>query len=536
MELRHYLRILRKWLWLIVLAGILAGAASFYATSQLPNQYQATAKIMVGESFQSLNPTTGQMATSSALAQTYIQLVKTSLVLQAVIDELGLNISPVTLREMVNASQIEGTQIIQVRATDTNRTRVATIANSVANQLSLLGPATSDAELNKRREFVQTQIDDLETKIREAALQIQELENSLKTTTGIREAADKRAQLDQLRAQVASWQQQYTQYVNFITPQTPNKLSILEQAEEPAAPYAPNMVLNVTLAVVVGILLAIAVAFLIEYLDDTLKSKDDVSRVLSLSTIGEIGSLRGNKGDKLVTANEPRSANAEAYRILRTNISFSAVDKPLRSIMVTSASPSEGKSVTAANLAVTMAQAGYRTILVDCDLRKPSQQKIFNISNDTGLTNCLLSHANLQNFVRPTRVENLRILTTGPLPPNPAELLGSRSMNDLLAALQGDSDVLIVDCPPVLAVADASILSRVIDGVLLIIDSGQTRRESAARAKETLTQAGARVLGVVINRVSRGNSYYAYNNKYYYGKGESGKGRSGSPASETSSS
>lgn len=535
MELRHYLRILRKWLWLIILAGVLAGAASFYATSQMPSQYQATAKIMVGESYQSLNPTTGQMATSSALAQTYVELVKTSLVLQGVVDELGLKVSPHTLRDMISADQIEGTQIIELRVTDTDRTRVANIANSIANQLSLMGPATSDSELAKRREFIQSQIDDLEGKIAEAGVRIQELDDSLKSATGVREAADKRAELDQLRAQVASWQQQYTQYVTYITPQTPNRLSVLEPAEEPGVPFAPNMFLNVTLAVIVGILLAIAVAFLIEYLDDTLKSKDDVSRVLALSTIGEIGSFRGNKGDKLVTANEPRSANAEAYRILRTNISFSAIDKPLQSIMVTSASPSEGKSVTAANLAVTMAQAGYRTILVDCDLRKPSQQKIFGVSNDTGLTNCLLAHANLNTFVRPTRVENLRLLTTGPLPPNPAELLGSRSMSELLSALQSDSDVLIVDSPPVLAVADATLLSRVMDGVLLIIDSGQTRRDSVLRAKDALAQAGSRILGVVINRISRGNSYYAYSNKYYYGKGESGKGRTSSPASETGS-
>ena len=535
MELRQYLAVLRKWLWLIIVAAIVAGGASYYATSLQPNQYQATAKVMVGQSYQSLNPSTMQMATSSALALTYIQLVKTSLVLQGVIDQLGLDMTISGLRGMVSANQIEGTQIIEVRVTDTNRTRVAGIANAVADQLALLGPATSDSELQKRREFIQAQIDDLERKIQETDVQIQDLEQSLQVTTSVREAADKRAQLDQLRSQITSWQLQYTQYVNYITPQTPNTLSILEPAEPPRGPFAPNMFLNVSLAVVVGMLLAVGVAFLIEYLDDTVKSKEDITRVLTLSTLGEIGTLRGSKGDRLVTANEPRSGNAEAYRILRTNISFSAVDKPLHSILLTSASPSEGKSVTAANLAVTMAQAGYRTILIDCDLRKPSQQKLFGVSNDTGLTNCLLSHANLSNFVRPTRVDNLRLLTTGPTPPNPAELLGSRSMHDVLETLTNDCDILIVDSPPVLAVADASILSRSIDGVLLVVDSGQTRRDSILRAKEALEQTGARVLGVVLNRVSRGHSYYSYSYKYYYGKGESKKNRPGTTATETSS-
>lgn len=535
MELRQYFSVLRKWLWLVIVAAIVAGGASYYATSQLPNQYQASAQIMVGQSIQVLNPTTGEMQTASALAKTYIQLVETSLVLQGVIEELNLKLPVAALRSMVSAFQIEGTQIIEIRVTDTDRQRAAAIANAVANQLRLQGPANSDTELARTREFVREQIGDLEKKIKDADSQVLELENSLKATTSVREVADKRAQIEQLRAQQAQWQDQYTQFANFLTPQIPNTLSILEQAEVPTTPFAPNMPLNVGLAIAIGVILAIAVAFLIEYLDDTFKTKEDVTRVLGISTVGEIGALRGAKGDKLVTANEPRSANAEAYRILRTNISFSSVDKPLRTILLTSASPSEGKSITAANLAVTMAQAGYRTILLDCDLRKPTQQKIFGMSNDSGLTNCLLSHADLHNFIRPTRVENLRLLSTGPLPPNPAELLGSRSMRELVIALQNESDILIIDSPPVLAVADASILARTMDGVLLIIDSGQTRRDPALRAKETLEKAGARILGIVLNRVHAGNTYYSYNNKYYSSSGETSKTRSSAAPSGSGS-
>jgi capsular exopolysaccharide synthesis family protein len=271
--------------------------------------------------------------------------------------------------------------------------------------------------------------------------------------------------------------------------------------------------------------LSVAVAFLIEYFDDTLKAKEDISRVLEVSTIGEIGALR-NKNDRLVTVSEPRSANAEAYRILRTNISFSSIDKPIKTILITSASPGEGKSVTAANLAATTAQAGYRTLLLDCDLRQPTQHKVFNTSNDVGLTNSLLAHANLQSFVRNSRVENLSLLTTGPLPPNPAELLGSRSMANLLTALQGEFDIVVVDSPPVLAVADAAILSRMSDGVLLVVDSGKTRRDPAARALESLQQGGARVLGVVINRIRARASYYAYNSRYYTSGPEKSQSRS----------
>lgn len=533
MELRQYFSVFRKWLWLIALVAIIGGGASFFATSQLPKLYQSTAKVMVGESFQKQNPTTGDIATASVLAETYIQLVKTSAVLRAVKAQLGIDYSIGDLRSSVNANTIQRTQFIEVRATDTEPKRAALIANAVADQLILLGPASSNADLVQQRAFVRQQIQELETKIQKAEDEIAQLEESLKTTTSVREAADKRAEIDRQRAQIAQYQDNYTQFINYLAPSTQNTLSVLEPAEPANAPFSPNLPLNVGLAIVIGVILATAVAFLIEYLDDTLKHKEDITRILDTSTLGEIGVVRA-RNDKLVTAAEPRSANAEAYRMLRSNISFSSVDKPIKTILITSASPSEGKSITAANLAVTMAQAGYRTILLDCDLRKPTQHKLFGLSNDAGLTNCLLSHANLSTFIRPTRAENLRLLTTGPLPPNPAELLGSRSMSELLTLLQKDADIIVVDSPPVLAVTDSAILSHMSDGVLLVVDSGQTRRDSAVRAKEALEKAGARMLGVVLNRISVGGGYYSYNNKYYSTDTKPNKGRS--TAATTSSS
>lgn len=516
MELRQYLKIFKKWLWLILVVTLVAAGASYYTTSQLPRLYQSTATIMIGESFQKNNPTSSDIATGSLLADTYIQLVSTSLVLRGVQQELNLGdaLSVNDLRNAVTASAVERTQFLQIRATSSDPRRAARIANAVADQLILVGPASSSDTLEKQREFIRGQITDLEAKIQETENDINTLEESLKTTTSVREAADKRSEIDRLRAQISQYQQNYTQFVNYLAPTAQNTLSILEPAEPAAFPFAPNFGLNVGLAGLIGFVLATAVAFLIEYLDDTLKTKEDVTRVLGASTLGEIGTVR-SKSDKLVAASEPRSANAEAYRMLRTNISFSSVDKAIKTILITSASPSEGKSITAGNLAVTMAQAGYRTVIVDCDLRKPTLQKIFGISNDVGLTNALLSHANFNSFLRPSRVENLRVLTTGQLPPNPSELLGSRSMSDLLAVLQNEYDVVVIDSPPVLAVTDAAILSRASDGVLLVVDCGQTKRESAVRAKEALEKAGGRFLGIVLNRIPLNSGYYSYNNKYY---------------------
>lgn len=525
MELRQYLSVIKKWFWLIALVAIIGGAASYYTTSQMPQIYQASARVMVGESFQKVNPTIGDINTGSYLAETYVQLVQTSVVLRGVIEQLGLSLSVDSLRGRVSASAVERTQFIDVRATDTDPKRAAAIANAVAEQLILLGPATSNEDLAARRDFISNQITELESKIEKSEAEITQLEDQVKATTSVREATEKRAEIDRLRSQIAQYQQNYTQFINFLNPASQNRISLLEPAEVPARPFSPNLVLNVALAVIIGIILATAVAFLIEYFDDTLKTNDDIARVLNASTLGEIGSLK-NKGDKLIAAAEPRSQNAEAYRMLRTNISFSSVDKPIRIILTTSASPGEGKSVTAANLAVTMAQAGYRTVVLDCDLRKPTQHKIFNVSNDVGLTNSLLAHSNLQNFLRPTRVENLRILTSGPLPPNPAELLGSRSMTELLEIIARDSDMIVLDSPPMLAVTDAAVLARISDGVLLIVDSGKTKRESGLRAKEALEATGARLLGVVINRMPARGGYYSYNSKYYSSSNENSQGRS----------
>ncbi len=223
----------------------------------------------------------------------------------------------------------------------------------------------------------------------------------------------------------------------------------------------------------------------------------------------------------------PRSIIAEAYRILRTNIQFSAIDKPLKSIVVSSPNPMEGKSVTIANLAVVMAQAGARVVIVDSDLRRPVIHKIFNLPNTEGLTSVLLQDRPLADgYLQSTEVENLQVLTTGPLPPNPSELLSSQKMTDLIENLKEEADVVLLDSPPSLPVTDAAVLSSKTDGTLLVTDAGTTRRGAARRAKEDLMRVGANILGVVLNKFSvRGASSYYYYYYYYYSRDGDGRRR-----------
>lgn len=213
----------------------------------------------------------------------------------------------------------------------------------------------------------------------------------------------------------------------------------------------------------------------------------------------------------LITVSNPRSPISEAYRTLRTNLEFSSLDKPIRSMVVTSASPEEGKSTTLANLAVVIAQAGKRVVLVDCDLRRPSLHQIFDARTTPGFTDMMRDDALMSKPpLQETGVPNLWLLPSGTIPPNPAELLASRRMSEVIAALQQHAEMILFDAPPVIAVTDAAVLSTKVDAVLLVISAGKTKREHAKKAKALLDKVNARLIGAVLNNVKGETSLYQY--------------------------
>lgn len=211
----------------------------------------------------------------------------------------------------------------------------------------------------------------------------------------------------------------------------------------------------------------------------------------------------------LITLTDPRSPVSEAYRTLRTNLSFYSLDTPIRSLVVTSAAPGEGKSTTVANLAVTMAQSGRRTVLVDCDLRRPSLHTLFGLKESPGLTNVVLGE--LEKLpLQQTEVENLWLLASGTKPPNPADLLGTRKIDQLIAQLREQADIVLFDAPPVVAVTDSVVLGAKVDGVLLVVSAGKTRRDHAERAKETLEKAKVRIVGVTLTNAPKETGLGSY--------------------------
>jgi len=221
----------------------------------------------------------------------------------------------------------------------------------------------------------------------------------------------------------------------------------------------------------------------------------------------------------IITHENPKSPIAEAYRTLRTNIQFSSLDKALRSIVVTSSGSGEGKSTVMSNLAITMAESGKKVILIDCDLRKPSIHKKMGITNAVGLTNILVQNVKKEDCMIKTTVNNLFIITSGPVPPNPAELLGTKKMQGFLEELKSEFDLVLIDAPPVLAVTDAQILSTLVDGVVFVASYGEAQKTAVADSKQLIDKVGGKVLGIVFNKVPEAASgYYGKYYKGYYGK------------------
>jgi capsular exopolysaccharide synthesis family protein len=287
----------------------------------------------------------------------------------------------------------------------------------------------------------------------------------------------------------------------------------VEAAIPQPAPIWPRPRQNLLFALVFGLMLGVAAAFLIEFLDDSLQTPEDVERYLHLPTLGSIPIIK-EPNNRLLTQVGPRSGLAEGYRMIRSSVAFSSVDAPLRTIMLTSAGPGEGKSMMAANLAIVHAQKGMRVILVDCDLRRPCQQKLFRLNGSLGFTNLVLGSATIGAVLQDVGIENLRVISSGPLPPNPAEMLDSARARQVMEELQEHADLVVFDTPPCVALSDPVVLASQVDGVLMVVESGGTNRNAAAQAVYHLAVGKANMLGAILNKVDlRREGYHAY---YYY--------------------
>ncbi|MGA1865320.1 MAG: GumC family protein [bacterium] len=300
-----------------------------------------------------------------------------------------------------------------------------------------------------------------------------------------------------------------------------SNIRVIDPAEVPRRPIKPRKALNIFLAVIVGLMSGTALALFFEYLDDTVKTPEDLKRYFDIPFLGPIPhhdfeQCKIQKYPELITHFDPKSRVSEAYKGLRTSILFSAPGEGGKSILVTSAGPKEGKSLTVANLAITLGQIGNRVCILDCDMRKPRLHKIFRIPDEPGLSSILAGHATPEQVMQNGFIPGIKVVPCGQKPPNPSELLGSTRMQVLIKTLKKDFDYIIIDSPPLAAVTDSVLLARISDGICMVIKGGDTSREVISRGMDLLINAHANILGAVINNIDVSKKMYYYYYQYYY--------------------
>ncbi|MGC8826589.1 MAG: polysaccharide biosynthesis tyrosine autokinase [Anaerolineae bacterium] len=526
-ELRRYWWILRKWLGFVLLLPIVCGAVAYVVSIRSTPVYTASATLLVYRTPSGDITDYNAIVTSERLARTYSTMIPRRPVLEAVIQRMGLNESPSSLAKRVRVSLIQDTQLIQLDVEDADPQRAADLANAIAEEFIRQNSALQEARFAESLENIKAQISELSGLMEQTQRQLDTLKES-GSQADPAEAARLESILAGYRTTYSELVQTYEK-MRLSAAQTMDSVTLFEWAQPPTFPVRPKPLNTAAVAATAGLVAAIALAFLVEYLDDTVKTPDEVRDSLGLGTLGAIPAMNGN-GNKLIVADDPSSLVTEAFRKVRTNLWFASVDHPLHIIMVTSPSPMEGKSFIAANLAAAIAQSGKRVILVDADLRRPRLHRLFQVRPQSGLTQSLLD-GNLQSHLLESPVENLLLLPAGPLPPNPTELLASQRMADALEELGRLADVVVVDTVPVLPLADSLVLAPKADGVVLVMEAGKTRRAAARQAVESLAHASANLVGAVLNRTpGRGSGYYYYyyyyyDDTYYNGDGQRRKER-----------
>ncbi|MCP4420058.1 MAG: polysaccharide biosynthesis tyrosine autokinase [Chloroflexi bacterium] len=519
-DIREYIAPLRKWWWMILLTTAVAAGASFFATRQQVPVFRSYSRLAIGNYLESREISNTEIIIARQLATTFVEIANQPGFRRDAAKALGLEALP---RGIV-IRQVNDTNLVDITVTDTDPIRSMAVTAELARQLSLRTPAGQDDGDN---EFVKGQLLIYQTKIEDTQAQIDAKQEGIGDLISARDISVATDELSTLENNLQTLTQNYTNLFSLTQEGTSNSVKIVDKATEGTL-VRSNPLISIITAAGIGFVLASSAAYLLEYLDDTIKTPEQIMKLSKLPTFAGIAHINSSD-EKLVTIAEPRTPISEAYRVLRTAIQFSVVDKRNLILLVTSAVPSEGKSTTVANLAVVLTQAGNNVLLIDGDLRRPSQHNVFSLPNKRGVTSLLLKLKTddtdievrnlVEDTVQATEVEGLQIMTSGPIPPNPSELLGSNKMRHLLEILEKQYDFVLVDSPPVLSVTDAVVLGAVAGTTLLVVRANKSRKEEFKQVVERLGDVNAKVSGVVLNSLKSGTEghdfYYYYKNPYY---------------------
>jgi polysaccharide biosynthesis transport protein len=496
-EFRDYLSILaRRWLTIVITTVLVVAAVVGYTYTQDP-VYETSAQVLLqaDSSDDAANP--GERS-----IDTEILVFNSGDFRSRVAEKLENNVPAIT------AAPAGLTDVIIVSARSGDAKLAAAGANAAAETFI-------DFRQQTKLENLTTTVDDLNGEIERINGEIAALGDPEPNSTEAAELARLENRLESYRDQLSD--------ANFaISSANSNQGRVITQAGEPSTPVEPKPERAGLIALAFGLLLGIGLAFLREYLDDTIKTKEDLERASGgVTVLGMIPSLavwKRRDAPYVVSLADPQSPGAEAYRTLRTSIQFLGLDYPVRVLQVTSPNEQEGKTTTLANLAVTFAQAGRRVAVLDCDFRRPRMHEFFGLSNDIGFTSVLLGRCSVGDALQPVPSQRgLFLWASGPLPPNPSELLASDRTAEAIAVLRQHVEILVIDSPPVLPVTDALVLSSLVDATLLVSSSGRTSKRAVKRTVELLRQVGAPLVGSVLNGVvgTRISPYTGYGYRSY---------------------
>lgn len=526
MDLISYVRTLRRWLWLLALCPLVAGLSAGVVAKFLPPVYDANVSILVKPAQPLTTADSGVSALSAdQISRTYADLLTKGPLLQQVIDDLGLHTTPDLLAQQIKATPDTNTTILVVTVESTH----PALARDIANRLVDDFIAETNSFQAKEATLYTGQLNQQILSLQQEMTQEQQAIDSIRAqqSTGQPISLDQQSQLTLLSEELSANQGQYSTLLTSLADieaqmaRSTDNLVVVARADLPTRATSPRLVVDMILAAIGGFGLALAVAFACEHLDQSVKSDEDLTSragVVPIAHIPHAAPVSGRRRGELVTM-DGAELTGEPYRQLRTNILFAAVDRPIKTLVVTSSIPGEGKSRTASNLAVVLAEAGHPTVLVDADFRRPSMRRIFGKVRSVGLSNLILQDVPESELIVPVEgVPHLWLVASGALPPNPSELLGSKRMKGILEMFKQRYAYVVIDTPPVGAVTDGLVLAAAADAAIIVVEHRRTSIADVAHTNESLQRVGANVLGAVVNKVrgSSGSYYYYYSYRAHY--------------------
>ncbi len=522
MELKDYLQVItrRKW-WIIAAILAVTSAALIYSLVFQQKVYEATSRIILREKplgsyiFSTLD--LEDMNTQPEISiQTQVELLRSKNLAVQVIEALQLELTPAQLMKKLKVEPLSKTNIIEIKVRD----RRSELARDIANQYVIKYQEWRRSENVKEVAAARTEVWEALQKTKEEAIT---LSREIEQRFGNRPVPEELKVEQQIAFNYyVDLQRTYRELV-INEELMSGGLEILTDEDAPSKPVEPQPVRAGLLALLVGSLLGFALAFLVNYLDDTIEGREEAERLFDVPVLGEIPrspEIKPDSRSNIVMISSPRSATSEAFRTLRTNIQYINYEHNSKIILVTSSSPGEGKTFVVANLGVALAEAGHKVLIICADMRKPDLHGCFHLQNKVGLSTVLIGKGEMEKSLASPGFPNLKVLTSGPLPPNPSELLGSRRRKEVLEKARTSFDFVLVDSPPVLATSDTAVLGPRVDGAIIVINSGSSHRDEAKKTRDLLSQVKTRILGTVLNNVAHAHAYGYY---YYYQYSQQGR-------------